>query len=419
VTADQRVLLVRESPPLQGRVRISGAKNSALKLLAASVLVEGRTVLRRVPDISDIATMIELLENMGASVSRIADSVVIDCPALIEPSAPYELVSKMRASIAVLGPLIGRFGHARVAMPGGCNLGSRPIDLHLKGLEQLGVRFAFKHGYLEARASSLRGDRVVLEFPSVGATENLLMAAVCAEGTTVIENAAREPEITDLCAMLNRMGAHITGVGGATLVIEGSSKLHPVEHEVVADRIEAGTFIAAAGITGGEIVLEGARYDHLNTPISKLCEMGMLISTCPEGIWAKGPDRPVATDIATLPYPGFPTDLQPVAVAMLTVAEGMAVVTENVFDSRFLYISELNRMGADIRTDGRHAVIRGVKKLSGAPVSAPDLRAGAALVLAGLVAEGQTAVSNYHHIERGYEAFEEKLRSLGALVEIA
>lgn len=399
-------------------MRISGAKNSALKLLAASVLAEGKTILHRVPDISDISIMIELLEHMGATVARDGDTVEIDCPASLDPSAPYELVSKMRASIAVLGPLLARFGFARVAMPGGCNLGSRPIDLHLKGLEQLGVRFRSRHGYLEASTSGLQGARVTLEFPSVGATENLLMAAVRAEGRTVIENAAREPEITDLCAMLNRMGAHITGVGGSTLEIEGPADLKPVEHQVVPDRIEMGTYIGAAGITGGEVVLDGGRYDFLTTAISKFCEMGMLISACNEGLWAKGPERLSSTDIATLPYPGFPTDLQPVAVAMLSVADGTAVVTENIFDSRFLYISELNRMGADIRTDGRHAVVKGVSKLSGAPVSAPDLRAGAALVLAGLVAEGETTVYNFHYIERGYEKFVDKLRSLGAFVEI-
>lgn len=416
---NQTALWIGESPPLKGRVRIGGAKNSALKLLAASVLAEGRTVLHRVPDISDIATMTELLEHMGSSVEREGDTVTVDTPSTLEPSAPYELVSKMRASTAVLGPLLARFGFARVAMPGGCNLGSRPIDLHLKGLEQLGVRFSSSHGYLEARTSGLRGDRVALEFPSVGATENLLMAAVAAEGRTVIENAAREPEITDLCAMLNRMGARITGVGGSKLEIEGPAELYPVEHEVVTDRIETGTFLGAAGITGGEIVLEGARYEYLATPISKFCEMGMLVSACGEGLWVKGPERLVATDVATLPYPGFPTDLQPVAVAMLAAAEGTAVVTENVFDSRFLYISELNRMGADIRSDGRHAVVKGVEKLSGAPVSAPDLRGGAALVLAGLVAEGETVVHNFHHLQRGYEDFAEKLTSLGAAVEIA
>lgn len=399
-------------------MRISGAKNSALKLLAASVLTEGRTVLHRVPDIADIATMSELLEHMGASVERNGDTVTVDTPASLDPSAPYELVSKMRASISVLGPLLARFGSARVAMPGGCNLGSRPIDLHLKGLEQLGVRFSSSHGYLEARTSGLRGSHIALEFPSVGATENLVMAAVMAEGKTVVENVAKEPEITDLCAMLNRMGARITGVGGSTLEIEGVARLHPVEHEVVTDRIEAGTFLAAAGITGGEIVLEGANYDFLNTPISKFCEMGMLISSCSEGLWAKGPQRIAPCDIATLPYPGFPTDLQPVAVAMLAVSDGTAVVTENVFDSRFLYISELNRMGADIRTDGRHAVVKGISRLSGAPVVAPDLRAGAALVLAGLVAEGETIVHGFHHIQRGYENFAEKLSSLGAPVEI-
>ncbi len=415
---EQVALRVRESPPLEGRVRISGAKNSALKLLAASVLTEGRTTLHRVPDISDIKTMCELLRSMGATVEREGETVVVNCPSTLEPVAPYELVSRMRASIVVLGPLVARFGYARVAMPGGCNLGSRPIDLHVKGLEKLGVSFTSRHGYLEARTSGLRGDRITLEFPSVGATENLLMAAVAAQGKTVIENAAREPEISDLCAMLNRMGARITGVGGSTLEIEGPAELRPVEHEVVSDRIEAGTFLAAVGITGGEVVLEGARYDYLTTPIAKFCDMGMLVSASSDGLWAKGPARLSATDIATLPYPGFPTDLQPVAVAMLASAEGTAVVTENVFDSRFLYVSELNRMGADIRTDGRHAVVRGVPRLSGAPVAAPDLRAGAALVLAGLVAEGETLVRNYHHVQRGYDDFAGKLRSLGAEVEV-
>ncbi len=415
---EQVALRVRESPPLRGRVRISGAKNSALKLLAASVLTAGRTTLHRVPDISDITTMCELLSSMGATVARDGETVVVDCPSTLEPVAPYELVSRMRASIVVLGPLVARFGYARVAMPGGCNLGSRPIDLHVKGLEKLGVNFTSRHGYLEARTSGLRGDRVTLEFPSAGATENLLMAAVAAEGKTVIENAAREPEISDLCAMLNRMGARITGVGGSTLEIEGPAELRPVEHEVVTDRIEAGTFLAAVGMTGGEVVLEGARYDYLTTPIAKFCDMGMLVSASSDGLWAKGPARLSATDIATLPYPGFPTDLQPVAVAMLASAEGTAVVTENIFDSRFLYVSELNRMGADIRTDGRHAVVRGGSRLSGAPVAAPDLRAGAALVIAGLVAEGETLVRNYHHVQRGYDDFAGKLRSLGAEVEL-
>lgn len=413
----ERVFRVRESPPLAGRVRISGAKNSALKLMAASLLTEGTTVLHRVPDIADIRTMAALLGRMGAETRREGDSLVIDVPASLDPTAPYELVNQMRASISVLGPLLARCARADVAMPGGCNLGSRPIDLHLKGLEQLGVEFSSSHGYLHARAKKLVGARIQLDFPSVGATENLLMAAVAAEGTTVIENAAREPEVADLATMLNRMGAKILGVGSSTLVVEGRVELSPVEHEVMVDRIEAGTFLAAAGITGGELVLEGARYDLLSTAISKFCDMGMLISSCPEGLWAKGPQRPYPTDVATLPYPGFPTDLQPMAVAILALAEGTSLVTENIFDSRFLYTGELNRMGAQIRTDGRHAVIKGVPRLSGAPVTAPDLRAGAALVLAGLVAEGETLVYGAHHVDRGYERFCEKLRSLGALVE--
>ena len=415
--AEPKVLIVRESPPLSGRVEISGAKNSALKLMAASLMAEGKTVLRRVPDIADIRTMAELLRSMGAEVRRAGPDLEIDVPATIEHVAPYELVSQMRASISVLGPLVARCGRARVAMPGGCNLGSRPIDLHIKGLEQLGVEFSSSHGYLDVRAQRLQGARVLLDFPSVGATENLVMAAVRAEGTTVIENAAREPEIADLAAMLNRMGARIYGAGSSTIQIEGPADLSPVEHEVMVDRIETGTFLAAAGITGGEIVLAGGRYDLLATAISKFCDMGMLISSCPDGLWAKGPERLNATDIATLPYPGFPTDLQPMAVAMLAVAEGTSLITENVFDSRFLYTSELNRMGAQIRTDGRHAVIKGVPRLSGAPVAAPDLRAGAALVVAGLAAEGETIIRDYHHVERGYEHFVEKLRSLGAILE--
>lgn len=411
------VLVVRPSGELHGTVQIGGAKNSALKLIAASLLADGKTTLRNVPAIDDIATMLELVETMGAVVERDGSEVTIDTSPGIEPVAPYELVRRMRASIIVLGPLLARFGRARVAMPGGCNLGSRPIDLHLKGLEQMGVEFTSAHGYLEAAAETLHGDRVTLEFPSVGATENLVMAAVGADGETVIENAAREPEITDLVTFLNRMGATITGVGTSTLTIDPARSFSPVEHAVIADRIEAGTFIAAVGIAGGEVTLEGARYDDINMAISKFCEAGMLVSTTPEGLWAKASGRAQAIDVATLPFPGLATDLQPQFVALLSTADGTSIITENLFDGRFMYIEELVRMGADIRAEGRHAVVRGVEQLSGAPVTAPDLRAGAALVAAALAASGETVISGVEHIDRGYENLVGKFAALGADIE--
>lgn len=411
------VFAIEPAGELHGSVTIGGAKNSALKLIAASLLADGVTTLRNVPAIDDIATMLELVETMGANVSRDASGVVIDTSPGIEPVAPYELVRRMRASVVVLGPLLARFGQARIAMPGGCNLGARPIDLHLKGLEEMGVDFTSSHGYLDARTDRLRGSNVTLEFPSVGATENIVMAAVGADGPTVLENAAREPEITDLVTMLNRMGAHITGVGTSTLRIEPAEKFGAVEHEVVADRIEAGTFIAATGIAGGEVELIGARFDDLAIAISKFCDAGLLVSATADGIWVKSAERLRPTDIATLPFPGFATDLQPQAVALLSTSSGTSVVTENLFDGRFMYTEELVRMGADIRTDGRHAVVRGVDRLEGAPVTAPDLRAGAALVIAGLVADGETVVSGVEHIDRGYDDLVGKLRALGASIE--
>ena len=411
---------MRGSGPLEGTVAIEGAKNSVLKLMAASLMAEGRSVLRNVPRIVDVEIMSDLLTSMGADVRRAEDHVLtIDVGPDITPEAPYELVERMRASIVVLGALLARSGFARVALPGGDNFGPRPIDMHISGLEALGVRFESAHGYIEARCDNLVGTRVVLEFPSVGATENLLMAAVRAKGTTVIDNAAREPEIADLCAFLVRMGARVVGGGTSTIEIEGVDELSPVDHTVIPDRIEAGTFLAAVGVAGGELTLEGARPDHMDMLIRKLGEMGMRVSPSSDGVWAQAKGRLRAVDVSTLPYPGIATDYKPFFVAMLAVSEGVGIVTENLFSGRFRYVDELVRMGADIRTEGHHAVVRGVERLSGAPVKATDIRAGAALVVAALGAEGETVVGGGEHIDRGYEDLAGKLRSLGADVRRA
>ena len=343
-------------------------------------------------------------------------TLTINRPATITPEAPYELVESMRASIVVLGPLLAREGRARVSMPGGDDFGSRPIDMHLRGLEQLGATFRTEHGDIVAEAPQLTGAAITLEFPSVGATENALMAAVLAKGTTVIDNAAREPEIWDLASFLNRMGAQIVGAGSSTITVEGvaADDLGAVEHTVVPDRIEAATYLAAAAIAGGEITVVGARLEHMDMYVQKLGDMGVRISPDPEGLWALAPDRLRSVDVATLPYPGVATDYKPLFVAMLAVADGVGIVTENIFRGRFRYVDELIRMGADIRTDAHHAVIRGRDRLSGAPVRAPDIRAGAALVLAGLRADGETVVHDAEHVDRGYDDFVGKLRALGA-----
>jgi UDP-N-acetylglucosamine 1-carboxyvinyltransferase len=408
-------IAVRQSGPLEGTVTISGAKNSVLKLMAATTLAPGEYVLHNVPEILDVTWMAELLETMGMTVERPAPGdlrIVHDGE--LTPEAPYELVERMRASIVVLGPLLARYGRAKVALPGGDDFGPRPIDMHLRGLEELGATFEFAHGYIEARAEQLIGTRVLLEFPSVGATENLLMAAVLAKGTTIIDNAAREPEIADLAAFLNRMGARVLGAGSSTIQVDGVEQLAAVEHTVIPDRIEAATFLAALGVAGGEITLAGARHDHMDMYVAKLGEMGMRISPDSEGIWAMCARRLRAVDVSTLPYPGLATDYKPLFVAMLATADGVGIVTENLFAGRFRYVDELVRMGADIRTEGHHAVVRGRPLLSGAPVRAPDIRAGAALVVAALRAEGETVVSDAHHIRRGYERFVDKLRSVGA-----
>jgi UDP-N-acetylglucosamine 1-carboxyvinyltransferase len=323
----------------------------------------------------------------------------------------------MRASFNVLGPLLARCGQAWVALPGGDNIGSRKVDMHIRGLESMGAEDDVDHGFVHARCDALHGARVLLEFPSVGATENLMCAAVLAKGSTVIENAAREPEVTDLAAFLDRMGAHVMGAGTATIEIEGVEQLRPAESEIMADRVEAGTLLMACGIAGGEIELVGTRLEHLEIVVSKLCEMGMRVSQTSEGLWARADRRLDAIDVATLPHPGFATDFMPIAVALLAVAEGSAIVTENIYDGRFQFVDELIRMGADVRNEGRHAIVRGVDRLSGAPVTASDVRAGAALVLAGLVADGETVVHGCEHVDRGYSDLPGTLRSLGADVE--
>jgi UDP-N-acetylglucosamine 1-carboxyvinyltransferase len=410
-------IVVRAGGPLAGRITVSGAKNSVLKLMAAAILVEGTSELSNVPRIVDVSIMGDLLEAIGLDVERPAPSQLrIHRPAEIGHEAPYELVERIRASILVLGPLLARCGRARVSMPGGDDFGARPIDMHLKGLEALGAEFELRHGYLEGSADGLRGATITLEFPSVGATENIVMASVHAKGTTVLDNAAREPEIADLCGFLNAMGADIGGAGSSTIVVEGvePGSLRPVAHRVVPDRVEAATYLAALGVAGGELTLDDARAPHMDMLIAKLVEMGMVITDTGDGLWATASGALRSVDVATLPYPGVATDYKPLVTAMLSVADGVGIVTENLFAGRFRYVEELARMGADIRTDSHHAVVRGVPRLSGAPVRAHDIRAGAALVVAGLAATGETVISGAQHIDRGYEEIVEKLRRVGA-----
>jgi UDP-N-acetylglucosamine 1-carboxyvinyltransferase len=420
--------VVTPNGALSGTVRAGGAKNSILKLMAACLLAEGTHVLTNVPQITDVDIMGELLGAMGVDVrrGRTPDELVVTTPAHVMPEAPYELVEKMRASVVVLGPLLARCGRARVSLPGGDDFGPRPIDMHLHALESLGASFTSAHGYVEGRVDSsvagaprLVGNRVVLEYPSHTGTDNVLMASVLAKGTTVIENAAREPEVSDLAEFLNAMGARITGAGTSRIEVEGVDALQPGTHSVIPDRLVVATFLVAAGLCGGEVVVEDGRPDHMDMLLRKLSATGIEITQEPEGLRAsRDSDRPLASvDVATLPYPGFATDYKPLLVTLLTVTSGVGIVTENLFFGRFRYVEELRRMGADIRTEGHHAVVRGVGRLSGAPVRAFDVRAGAALVLAGLVADGETVITDAHHVDRGYEDLDGKLRSLGAHVD--
>ena len=410
------VIQVLGGRPVTGEVLVEGAKNSALKLMAATIAAPGVTTLKNVPDISDVHVMGKVLKRLGAKIEVVnKHELRIDTTDVDKWETPYELVAQMRASTAVLGPLISRFGKAVVAMPGGCNIGERKIDMHILGLEALGVEFKVDHGNIHASTpNGLHGETVTLAFASVGATENLIMASVRARGVTVIDNAAREPEIVDLANMLNEMGADIRGAGTPVVEIHGVGELHPVTHTVVGDRIEAGTFIATGALCGAPITVRGFDPLHLGLVLRKYAQMGISIERGERKVtvWR---DRPlVPTDIQTLPFPGFPTDMQAQTMTLLSLAKGSCIITENVFENRFMLASELRRMGADITIEGHHAIVHGVDGLSGAQVKSPDLRGGAALVMAGLVADGYTTIGDIHHIRRGYEDFVEKLQALGA-----
>ena len=411
------VLRVTGGRPLRGEVTLTGAKNSVLKLMAAALLAPGTTTITNVPDILDVEIMAELLRRLGCDVTHDIEgaALAISVPAEPDHRADYDLVRRMRASICVLGPLLTRVGAADVALPGGDNIGSRGLDMHIDGLRRMGAHVTSEHGYLLAQAHErLRGAAVWLDFPSVGATETLVMAAVLADGETVIDNAAREPEIVDICTMLQRMGARIDGIGTSTLVVTGVDGLQPVAHATVPDRIVAGTWAAAAVMTRGDITVRQAHAEHLSIALEKLVVSGAEVTVLPDGFRVTMDRRPLAVDVVTLPYPGFPTDLQPQFIALNAISQGAALVTENLFEARFRFVQELARLGADVRTDGHHALVRGQSCLSAAPVEATDIRAGAGLVLAGLVAEGETTVYGVGHIDRGYAGFVPALQSVGA-----
>ena len=413
------VIKVEGGRRLHGSIRVEGAKNSALKLMAATIMAPGVYHLANVPCISDVRLMAKVLETLGACVSYVDHNMTVDTTQADKWVTPYELVTKMRASISILGPLITRFGKAVVSMPGGCNLGARSIDQHLAGLGALGVEFTNEHGNIHAAAPyGLTGTIVTLDFPSVGATENVMMGAVTAKGRTIIENAAREPEIVDLANFLNKMGADIREAGSHVIEIHGVEELHPCDHTVVGDRIEAGTFLVAGALCAdGEVTVSGFNPVHLDIPLSKMALMGIPLIRHEDGVTVGRAEHLMPTDVQTLPFPGFPTDMQAQFMVLTTRADGASFITENIFENRFMLAAELGRMGADIRIEERHALVKGPCRLTGAQVKSPDLRGGAALVLAGLVAEGTTCVSATHHIKRGYENFVEKLRFLGADVE--
>ena len=410
-------ILIRGRRPLEGRLAIGGAKNAALPLMAAGLLTEAPLTLENVPQLADIDTMASLLAEAGLTLERGGRRFAIG-GRITSTEAPYDIVRRMRASVLVLGPLLARCGEARVSLPGGCAIGTRPVDLHLKGLEQMGAEIRLEGGYIDARVRGrLRGAEIVLPFPSVGATENLLMAATLAEGRTIIANAAREPEIGDLAACLVAMGAEITGIGSDRLVISGVPALHGATHAILPDRIETGTYLCAVGVTGGELLLEGGEATHLAALIRPLAEAGMVIEETASGLRARREGRLAGVDVMTEPYPGFPTDMQAQFMALMAVAEGAAMITETIFENRFMHVPEINRMGARINVHGASAIVRGVAALSGAPVMATDLRASVSLVLAGLAARGETIVNRVYHLDRGYEALVEKLAGCGAAIE--
>ncbi len=401
---------------LNGSVRVSGAKNAALPLLLTSIMAEGEHRFGNVPDVVDVRTTCRLLQRLGieASFSRGVVRAVNSGRTSFE--APYDLVKTMRASIVCLGPLVGRYGRARVSLPGGCAIGARPIEQHLKGLEKMGARVSLEHGYVEATARRLRGAEIVLDMPTVTGTENLIMAAALAKGTTLIRNAAREPEVVQMAEVLEQMGARINGAGTETIAIEGVERLEPADCTVIPDRIEAGTLMIAAAITAGDVTIRGAHSAQLSSLLGKLVEAGVEVGVSGDGIRVRGPARPLPVDIATQPYPGFPTDLQAQFLALMTLADGTSVISERIFENRFMHVQELKRMGAKINLEGSRAVVKGVGRLSAAEVMATDLRASASLVLAGLVARGRTHILRIYHLDRGYQRLDAKLRKLGAKI---
>ena len=409
-------IVIHGGERLLGSVSISGAKNAALPIIVSSLLTEGWNLFHNVPDLADITAIKKLLTSLGAECEG-AGSLGVNAGSIKNCEASYDLVKTMRASILVLGPLVAREGRARVSLPGGCAIGARPVNLHLKALREMGAEIELRDGYVEARVSRLRGAKIYFDISTVTGTENIMMAATLADGTTILENAAREPEVVNLARVLTDMGAKISGAGTDRIVIEGVTSLRPVEATIIPDRIEAGTFMIAAGITGGEVKILNCDPSHLEPLIAKLTETGMIIDSIPGGLHVRGGEKIMSVDVKTLPYPGFPTDLQAQMIAMMTVGSGISVITETVFENRFMHVNELMRMGADIIIEGNSAVIKGMRKLSGAPVMATDLRASASLILAGLVAEGKTEVSRVYHIDRGYERIEKKLSSLGARIE--
>ena len=412
---DPEKLIISGGNRLQGTVKIDGAKNSALSIMAATLLTKEVCILRNVPRLTDVDIMAKVIRKLGVNVEWKEDNTLyIDSDDFNNCEAPYELVKMMRGSILVMGPLLARLKRAKISLPGGCAIGARPVDYHLKGFEALGAQVEMEKGYIEAKVNKLKGDDIYLDFPSLGATENIMMAASLAEGLTTIENAAKDPEVVELGHFLNKMGAKVEGLGTDLIKIDGVKKLHGVDYTIIPDRIEAGTYMVAAAITGGDVLIENADPLLLKPLVVKLEETGVQIELEKNLIKVTGPDRVKAVDIKTLPFPGFPTDMQPQFMALSCVAKGTSVITETVFEKRFVHIGDLKRMGADIKVEGHSAIIKGVKKLSAAPVMASDLRGGAALILAGLVAEGTTELSRIYHLDRGYIKLEEKLTSLGA-----
>lgn len=402
--------------PLQGEVLISGAKNAALPILAATLLAPGSHTLTNIPNLADIRTAKKLLANLGAAFSDGPEGLGVNTSELVSFEAPYDLVKTMRAAVLVLGPLVARLGQARVSLPGGCAIGARPINLHLKGLEEMGVKVTLAHGYVEASVKRLDGAEIILDFPTVTGTENLLMAATLARGRTVIKNAAQEPEVSDLARFLQAMGAKIEGIGTDVLTIQGVKELKPATYRVMSDRIEAGTYLAAAAITRGELTIRQAPVEHLTAVIDKFLEAGVRIKIEGDNLKVKPGTQLSGVDVKTMPYPGFPTDMQAQFMATMALARGVSVITETIFEKRFMHVSELRRLGADIVVSGNQAVVRGAKSLQGAPVMATDLRASASLILAGLGAQGQTEVHRVYHLDRGYESIEQKLSALGAKI---